>query len=64
MKTKGELIKNIELAEILLNDIKKEVVKNTTGYLEEETPLFYNTRLINRNRIIINQKLKELERYK
>lgn len=64
MKTKGELIKNIELAEILLSDIKKEVVKNTKGYLEEERPLFYNTRLINRNRIIINQKLKELERYK
>ncbi len=64
MKTKGELIKNIELAEILLNDIKKEVIKNSNGYLDEEIPLFYNTRLINRNRIIINQKLKELERYK
>ena len=63
MKTKRELLKNILIAEELLKDIKEEFIEATKDKGDEETYLYYNTRQINRNRITINDKLKELERY-
>ena len=63
MKTKKELFRNILIAEDLLNDIKNEFIEATKDEKDEDTHLYYNTRLINRNRVIINEKLKELERY-
>lgn len=63
MKTKRELLKNILIAEELLKDIKEEFIKDTKDKGDEEIYLNYNTRQINRNRITINDKLKELERY-
>lgn len=63
MKTKRELLKNILIAEELLKDIKEEFIESTKDKGDEETRLYYNTRQINRNRITINDKLKELERY-
>ncbi len=63
MKTKKELLKNILIAEYLLNDIKNEFIEATKNGKDEDIYLFYNTRLINRNRLIINEKLRELEQY-
>lgn len=63
MKTKRELLKNILIAEELLKDIREEFIEATKDKDEEEIYLDYNTRQINRNRITINDKLKELERY-
>ena len=63
MKTKRELLKNILIAEELLKDIKEEFIEATKDKGDEEIYLNYNTRQINRNRITINDKLKELERY-
>lgn len=60
-KTKKELLNNILIAEELLKDIKEEFIKATKD--EEDIYLYYNTRQINRNRITINNKLKELEQY-
>lgn len=63
MKTKRELLKNILIAEELLKDIKEEFIEATKDKGDEDIYLYYNTRQINRNRITINDKLKELERY-
>ena len=63
MKTKKELLKNILIAEDLLSDIKNEFIEATKNEKDDDINLYYNTRLINRNRVILNDKLKELERY-
>lgn len=63
MKTKKELFRNILIAEDLLNDIKSEFIEATKDEKDEDINLYYNTRLINRNRVVLNDKLKELERY-
>ncbi|MFR6599117.1 MAG: hypothetical protein ACLURU_06290 [Finegoldia magna] len=62
-KTKKELLNNILIAEELLKDIKEEFINATKDEDEEDIYLYYNTRQINRNRITINNKLKELEQY-
>lgn len=63
MKTKSELLRNIIVAEEMLKDIKEDFLDKTKDSKDEEIYLYYNTNLIKRNRIVINQKLKELERY-
>lgn len=63
-KTKKELLNNILIAEELLKDIREEFIEATKDKDEEDIYLYYNTRQINRNRITINEKLKELEQYK
>ncbi|WP_010247844.1 hypothetical protein [Peptoniphilus rhinitidis] len=63
MKTKRELLNNILVAEELLKDIKEDFIRATKNEDDDEVYLYYNTRQINRNRITINEKLKDLERY-
>lgn len=64
-KNKRDLLLNIELSEQLLQEIKKEFLTKTKDKNGDDAKylLNYNSSLINRNRIIINQKLKELEKY-
>lgn len=63
MKNKGNLEKNILIVKELLNDIENEFVEATKNNNDNDEYLVYNTSLINRNRKIINDKLKELEQY-
>lgn len=62
-KTKREVLNNILVAEEMLKEIKEEVLTVTKDDKDDEIRLYYNSSLIKRNKIIINKKLKEIERY-
>ena len=62
-KTKRELKNNLNFCEKLLKEIIDEFDEKTIGKGDEEKFLYYNTSLIKRNRVMINQYMKELERY-
>lgn len=63
--TNAEIIANITVAKELLKDLQDHVKEATKGResLEDLGYLYINTELIRRNRLIIQKKLKELERY-
>ena len=62
-KTKKEILNNLLVAEEMLKEIKEEVLAVTKDDKDDEIRLYYNSSLIKRNKIIINKKLKEIERY-
>ena len=62
-KTKREVLNNILVAEEMLKEIKEEVLTATKDDKDDEIWIYYNSSLIKRNKIIINKKLKEIERY-
>ena len=62
-KTKREVLNNILVAEEMLKEIKEDLLASTKENKDDDIYLMYNTSLIKRNRIIINKKLKEIERY-
>lgn len=64
MKTKKELENNLIIAQEMLDDIKREFSEQNSGMESDSIYLFHNTRLVNRCRIVLNTKLKELEQYK
>lgn len=62
---KREVLDNLTIAKSLLNDIVKDIetsLENIEDYKETSYGL-YNTSKIKRNRVLINEKLKELETY-
>lgn len=64
MKTKKELENNLIIAQEMLDDIKREFSDKNADREDDDIHLFHNTRLINRCRVVLNTKLKELEQYK
>ena len=62
-KTKRELKNNLNFCEKLLKEIIDEFDEKTIHKEDKEKCLHYNTSLIRRNRVMINQYIKELERY-
>jgi hypothetical protein len=64
MKTKKELENNLIIAQEMLDDIKREFSEQNSGAGSDSIYLYHNTRLVNRCRIVLNTKLKELEQYK
>lgn len=64
MKTKRELENNLIIAQEMLNDIKKEFSEKNIDKKDDDIYLDHNSRLINRCRVVLNTKLKELEQYK
>lgn len=62
-KTKKELKNNLELCKKLLEEVIEEFDEKTKDKSDKENKLYYNTSLIKRNRVMINQYMKELERY-
>lgn len=62
-KTKKELKGNLEFCKKLLEEVIEEFDEKTKGKSDEANNLYYNTSLIKRNRVMINQYMKELERY-
>lgn len=62
-KTKKELKGNLEFCKKPLEEVIDEFDEKTIGKGDEEKFLYYNTSLIKRNRIMMNQYMKELERY-
>lgn len=63
--TKREILDNLTIAKSLLNDIVKDIEKALEDKEDDkEIYSFYiNTSKIKRNRVVINEKLKELEMY-
>lgn len=53
----NEILKKLTFVEILLEDIKKEI-ENKSHTMSVNG---FNISLVNRNRILINKKLKEIE---
>ena len=62
-KTKKELKGNLEFCKKLLEEVIDEFDEKTKDKSDEANKLYYNTGLIKRNRVMINQYMKELERY-
>lgn len=62
-KTKKELKGNLEFCKKLLEEVIDEFEEKTKDKSDEANNLYYNTSLIKRNRVMINQYMKELERY-
>lgn len=62
-KTKKELKNNLEFCKKLLEEVIDEFDEKTKDKSDEANKLYYNTSLIKRNRVMINQYMKELERY-
>lgn len=63
MKTKIELLRNIVVAEALIKDTKEEFIKSVKNRSDDETVFnCYNRALMERNRKVINQMLKDLEK--
>ena len=62
-KTKKELKGNLEFCKKLLEEVIDEFDEKTKDKSDEANNLYYNTSLIKRNRVMINQYMKELERY-
>lgn len=64
MKTKKELENNLIIAQEMLNDIKKNFSEKNIDKKDDDIYLDHNSRLVNRCRVVLNTKLKELEQYK
>lgn len=64
MKTKKELENNLIIAQEMLDDIKREFLGKNAGKKDSDIYLDHNSRLVNRCRVVLNTKLKELEQYK
>lgn len=64
MKTKKELENNLIIAQEMLNDIKKIFSEKNIDKKDDDIYLDHNSRLVNRCRVVLNTKLKELEQYK
>ena len=64
MKTKKELENNLIIAQEMLDDIKREFSEKNADREDDDIYLCHNSRLINRCRVVLNTKLKELEQYK
>ena len=62
-KTKKEILNNLLVAEEMLKEIKEDILVSTKEDKDDDIYCLYNTSLIKRNKIIINKKLKEIERY-
>lgn len=62
-KTKREILNNLLVAEEMLKEIKEDILASTKEDKDDDIYCLYNTSLIKRNKIIINKKLKEIERY-
>lgn len=64
MKTKKELENNLIIAQEMLDDIKRDFSEKNADKEDDDIYLDHNSRLVNRCRVILNTKLKELEQYK
>ncbi len=64
MKTKKELENNLIIAQEMLDDIKKEFLEKNADKEDDDIYLYHNSSLVNRCRVVLNTKLKELEQYK
>lgn len=64
MKTKRELKNNLIIAQEMLDDIKREFSEKNADKEDNDIYLDHNSRLVNRCRVVLNTKLKELEQYK
>lgn len=63
--TKREILNNLTIVKSLLNDIVNDIEKALEDKEDgkEIGYRLYNTSKIKRNRVVINEKLKELEMY-